>query len=122
LIVNWPKSIAPGSVSEDLVGFSDWLPTVAEIGRAKLPKEVKFDGQSFGSSFRGKNESARDFAFAESKGGRAFVRDQRYKLYANGKFYDISIDQEERKPLAKGEATKSRKRLENAIREIGYGK
>jgi arylsulfatase A len=122
LIANWPMRIAPGSVSEDLVDFSDWLPTIAEIGRAKLSKEVKFDGQSFASSFLGKNESARDFAFAESKGGRAFVRDQRYKLYANGKFYDISIDPEERKPLAKGEATEIRKRLENAIREIGYEK
>ena len=37
LIANWPMSIAPGSVSEDLVDFSDWLPTVAEIGRAELP-------------------------------------------------------------------------------------
>ena len=122
LIANWPMRIAPGSVSEDLVDFSDWLPTIAEIGRAELPKDVKFDGQSFASSFLGKNESARGFAFAESRGGRAFVRDQRYKLYANGKFYDISIDPEERKSLAKGEATEIRQRLENAIREIGYGK
>lgn len=122
LIANWPMSIAPGSVSEDLVDFSDWLPTVAEIGRAELPKEVEFDGQSFASSFLGKNESARTFAFSESKGGQAFVRDQRYKLYANGKFYDVSIDPEERKPLAKGKATETRKRLETAIREIGYGK
>ena len=83
---------------------------------------MKFDGKSFASSFLGKNESARGFAFAESRGGRAFVRDQRYKLYANGKFYDISIDPEERKSLAKGEATEIRQRLENAIREIGYGK
>jgi arylsulfatase A len=122
LIANWPIRIAPGSVSEDLVDFSDWLPTVAEIGRAKLSKEVKFDGKSFAASFLGKNESTRDFAFAESKGGRAFVRDQCYKLYANGKFYDISIDPEERKPLAKGEAVVIRKRLENAIRKIRYGK
>ena len=122
LIANWPIRIAAGSASEDLVDFSDWLPTIAEIGRAKLPKNVKFDGQSFASSFLGKNESARGFAFAESRGGRAFVRDQRYKLYANGKFYDVSIDPEERKPLAKGEATEIRKRLENAIREMGYGK
>ena len=122
LIANWPMTIAPGSESEDLVDFSDWLPTIAEIGQAKLSKDVKFDGKSFASSFLGKNESARGFAFAESRGGRAFVRDQRYKLYANGKFYDVSIDPEERKPLAKGEATEIRQRLENAIREIGYGK
>jgi arylsulfatase A len=114
--------IAPGSVSEDLVDFSDWLPTIAEIGRAELPKDVKFDGQSFASSLLGKKESARTFAFSESKGGRAFVRDQRYKLYTNGKFYDVSIDPEERKSLAKGEATEIRQRLENAIREIRYGK
>jgi arylsulfatase A len=106
----------------DLVDFSDWLPTVAEIGRAELPKEVKLDGQSFASSFLGKNESARSFAFSESKGGQAFVRDQRYKLYANGKLHDVSIDPEERKPLAKRKETETRKRLEAAFRDIGYGK
>lgn len=122
LIANWPGKIPPETTCLDLVDFSDWLPTVAEIGRAKLPKEVKFDGQSFASSFLGKNESARTFAFSESKGGQAFVRDQRYKLYANGKFYDVSIDPEERKPLAKGKVTEARKRLETAFRDIGYGK
>jgi arylsulfatase A len=122
LIVNWPGKIPPETACMDLVDFSDWLPTVAEIGRAELPKEVKLDGQSFASSFLGKNESARGFAFAESKGGRAFVRDQRYKLYANGKFYDVSIDPEERKPLAKGKETETRKRLETAFRDIGHGK
>ena len=122
LIVNWPGKITPETTCLDLVDFSDWLPTVAEIGRAELPKDVKFDGQSFASSFLAKNESARTFAFSESKGGQAFVRDQRYKLYANGKFYDVSIDPEERKPLAKGKVTEARKRLETAFRDIGYGK
>jgi arylsulfatase A len=104
------------------VDFSDWLPTIAEIGRAELPKDVKFDGQSFAASFLGKKKSARTFAFSESKMGQAFVRDQRYKLYSNGKFYDISSDREERKPLGKGKGTETRKRLETAILEIGYGK
>jgi arylsulfatase A len=122
LIVNWPGKIPPETACMDLVDFSDWLPTVAEIGRAELPKEVKFDGKSFVGSFLGKKESTRTFAFSESKGGQAFVRNQRYKLYANGKFYDISIDPEERKPLAKGKVTETRKRLETAFRDIGYGK
>jgi arylsulfatase A len=122
LIVNWPGKIPPETACMDLVDFSDWLPTVAEIGRAELPKEVKFDGKSFVGSFLGKKESTRTFAFSESKGEQAFVRDQRYKLYANGKFYDVSIDPEERKPLAKGKVTEARKRLETAFRDIGYGK
>ena len=122
LIANWPGKIPPETTCLDLVDFSDWLPTVAGIGRAELPKDVKFDGQSFASSFLGKNESARTFVFSESKGGQAFVRDQRYKLYSNGKFYDISSDREERKPLAKGKVTEARKRLETAFRDIGYGK
>ena len=122
LIANWPGKIPPETACEDLVDFSDWLPTVAEIGRAELPKDVEFDGKSFAASFLGKKKSARTFAFSESKGGQAFVRDQRHKLYANGKFYDISSDPEERKPLAKGKATETRKRLETVILEIGYGK
>lgn len=122
LIANWPKTIAPGSVSEDLVDFSDWLPTLAEIGQTELPKELRLDGKSFASSFLGKRETPRNFAFSESKGGKAFVRDQRYKLYTNGKLFDLISDQEERKPLAKNKETEIRKRLENAMREIGYRK
>ena len=46
LIVNCPGTVPAGTVSDDLVDFSDVLPTIADITGAKLP-EVKLDGRSF---------------------------------------------------------------------------
>ena len=122
LIVSWPGKVAPNSVNKSLVDFSDWLPTVAELGGTELPGNVKLDGQSFASSFLGKKGSTRTFAFAESRGNRAFVRDQRHKLYANGKLYDVPADPEEKKPLSKEKYPEIRKRLQTAMDEVGYGK
>ncbi|MFP6887587.1 MAG: sulfatase-like hydrolase/transferase, partial [Opitutales bacterium] len=122
LIVSWPGKVAPSSVTQDLVDFSDWLPTVAELGRAELPAGVKLDGQSFVTSLLGRNESGRTFAFAESRDGQAFVRDQRHKLYANGKLYDLPADPEEKKPLSQDKASEVRKNLQAAMRKLGYMK
>lgn len=120
LLASWPGQVTPGSVTKDLVDFSDWLPTVAELGGAKLPSGVKLDGQSFASSFLGRKGSTRTFAFAESRGGRAFVRDQRHKLYANGKLYDVPADPEEKKPLSKDKSPEVRKKLQTVMRMLGY--
>ena len=47
LIIRWPGRIEPGSVSNDLVDVSDFLPTLAELAGAKLPQGVCLDGKSF---------------------------------------------------------------------------
>ena len=38
LIVNWPGKTPAGKVSPDLVDSSDFVPTFAELGEAKLPE------------------------------------------------------------------------------------
>jgi len=124
LIVNWPGKVPEGSVNHDLVDFSDWLPTLAELGGATLDPDHVIDGKSFASSFLGINEPRREFAFAESRGGQAFVRDQRWKLYANGKFFDLKKDTEEKKAIPGApkdkEARSAKARLSQAFKNLNF--
>ena len=91
LIANWSGQIAAGSVRRELVDFSDWLPTLAEIGGAKV--EHKIDGVSFASTlFGSRPHVSRNFAFSESRSDKAWVRTKRYKLYNTGEFYDVWND------------------------------
>ena len=123
LIANWPDYIKAGSSNDALVDFSDWLPTLAELGVGKV--DHKIDGISFAPAFFGLSGSkwkVRSFAFSESKGGKAWVRTQRYKLYSNGSFYDVSKDAMEKKPIKNvtGSLIKEREALQSAFTQIKY--
>jgi len=121
LIANWPGRIAAGGVADELVDFSDWLATLADIGGADV--DHKIDGVSFAATLLGSRPRAsRDFAFSESSGGKAWVRTQRYKLYSTGDFYDIRQDPMEEKPLknVSGPAARTRKTLKAALSQLKY--
>ena len=53
LIVNCPGIVPSGTVTDDLVDFSDMMPTLAEITAASLP-DVELDGRSFWQQCLGK--------------------------------------------------------------------
>ncbi len=54
LLVSWPKQIAPGSGSDHICAFWDWLPTFAELGGASLPTDAQIDGISMVPLLTGK--------------------------------------------------------------------
>jgi arylsulfatase A-like enzyme len=121
LIANWPGHIAAGSVGDELVDFSDWLPTLAEIGGAKV--DHKIDGGSFASTlFDSRQHVLRKHAFSESRNGKAWVRTKRYKLYNTGEFYDVWNDAMEEKPLKNisGSSAQAHKLLEAALSRLKY--
>ena len=51
MIASWP-GVVPSGKCQDLVDFSDFLPTIVEIAGATLPKDIQFDGQSFAPQLR----------------------------------------------------------------------
>ena len=53
LIVNCPGIVSDGFVSGNLVDFSDFLPTIADIGQAAQPSNMVLDGRSFWPECRG---------------------------------------------------------------------
>ena len=59
LIANWPGTTPAGKVSNDLVDFSDFMPTFAELAGAKLPAGVTIDGRSFAPQIKGKKGNPR---------------------------------------------------------------
>jgi len=123
LIANWPGYIKAGSHDDALVDFSDWLPTLAELGATKVGHKI--DGISFAPKLFGLSGSkwkVRSFAFSESKSGKAWVRTQRYKLYNNGQLYDVQKDGMEKKPIKNvaGSLIKERAALQAAFNKVGY--
>ncbi len=107
LIANCPDLIQAGQVSDDLIDASDILPTLAGLAGAKLPAGVTIDGRSFAPQLLGKKPSSpwRDWCLSQYYDQRV-IRDQRFKLYSSGEFYDLSED-----PLEHHDMTQSGKLL-----------
>lgn len=104
LIARWPGVIPEGKVSQDLVDFSDFLPTLCEAAGARVPDELGVDGRSFLPQLKGEAGNPREWIYCwysrdGSPDAEVWARNQRYKLYATGEFYDVSQDPLERQPV-----------------------
>ncbi|MEI6604598.1 MAG: sulfatase-like hydrolase/transferase [Verrucomicrobiota bacterium] len=88
LIVNWPGVTPAGVVNHDLTDFSDFFPTLAELGGASLPQGVTLDGTSFAPQIRGEKGHPREWVFVE-RNGESYARDARYKLGNDALMYDL---------------------------------
>ena len=93
-----------GGVAEDLVDFSDFLPTVLET--VGLPVPSGLDGRSFLARLKGRRDyQPRSWIYIyynprpERTRPQRFVRDQRFKLYGNGRFFDVANDVQEQQQL-----------------------
>lgn len=119
MIANWPGTIKAGQVVDDLVDFSDFLPTFVDLAGADLPDERKIDGRSFAGRLRRQEPSPRTWAYAESKAlpkpggvepdgedsGLRWVRNVRWKLYSDGRLYDMQLDDGERAAISQSADT-----------------
>jgi len=105
LIVQWPDKIPASQISSDLVDFSDVLPTICEAAGIDVPESLDIDGRSFLSQIRGEKGNRRDWVYnwyareGQVEEARVFARNQRYKLYSSGEFYDVPADYLEKNPL-----------------------
>ena len=94
LIANWPGVIGADQETEDLVDLSDYLPTFAEIAGAPLPEDAVLDGRSFAGRLLRNEPAPREWAYAELRGKR-FAKNREFKLYGDGRFFDLRTDPEE---------------------------
>ncbi len=119
LIASWPARGAKGRVCDDLIDFTDVLPTLAAAGGAALPAGVTLDGRSFLPQVRGEAGSPRPWVFGHYEPRHAgfegvkvrYAHDRRHKLYHDGRFYDFAADPLERTPLAADAAPEARRAL-----------
>jgi arylsulfatase A len=130
LVVYQPGTVGAGQVNSSLIDFSDFLPTTLEAVGVDPPKNI--DGQSFLWQLRGKAGEPREWIHIfyhprfEKGMSLAFVRTQRYKLYRDGRFFDVLNDVKEESPLAmrglSRQAMDVKTRLDAAIKTIpAYG-
>lgn len=125
LIVSWPNVIKKGRETNDLVDFSDILPTLAEIAGAKLPDDRQLDGRSFLPQLRGEKGNPRDFVFCwYSRNGyrddsvQRFARTQTYKLYHDGRFFDVPADILEENGLSPDEIDTEAQETRSALQKV----
>jgi arylsulfatase A len=119
--ISWPGVIKKGRVVQDIIDFSDFLPTICEAAGAKIPADLTIDGQSFLSQLKGEAGSPRDSIYmwysrnGAVKAARAFARNQQYKLYESGKFYDVPNDRDEKKPLEDAELSAEQRQVKAVL-------
>ncbi|MDA0194414.1 MAG: sulfatase-like hydrolase/transferase [Bacteroidetes bacterium] len=109
LIVNWKGKIQSGLVTQEMISPSDFIPTIFEaIGRT-MPSDFYTDGQSFMKVLDGNKNVMKDWVYIDhdSRPGwdkenfpkSVFVKGTRYKLYDDGRFFDVENDKLEENPL-----------------------
>jgi arylsulfatase A len=125
-IAMWPGVVPAGKVCGDLVDFSDFVPTFAELTGTSPLDGMILDGQSILPQLRGKKGKPRKWIFCHydpkwlgRKEAVRFVRDKRWKLYDNGDLFDVPADTLEKNPNPPGpEAALARKRLQAVLNSI----
>ena len=75
-LVRWPGQIAPGTVTDRVTGFEDWLPTLLDLIGAPAAIPPGLDGISFAPTLLGQAQPPRPFLYRESPGygGQQSVR------------------------------------------------
>ncbi len=103
-VASWPGTIQAGSVSDELVDFSDLFPTFLDAAGIS-EQGLNLDGVSLMPTFTGEGERKKDYIYCwyERNGVREkasqHVRDREFKLYADDFFYDLRSDPWEEAPL-----------------------
>jgi arylsulfatase A len=91
LVASWKGVTPEDSRCDDLIDFSDFLPTLVELADAKLPSEQTIDGRSFAPQLKGEHGLPRDWVYVEFE-RKWFVRDKHWKLHHDGRFFDMQRD------------------------------
>lgn len=123
LIANWKGVIPEGEVCSDLVDFSDFLPTLCEAAGFPVPEELNIDGRSFLPQLKGRTGNPREWIYCwysragKDSDAKVFIRNQRYKLYRNGNFYDIDNDVLEKAPLQEDDLSDETRRIEAMLQK-----
>jgi hypothetical protein len=106
---------------DDLVDFSDFFATFAELAGAKMPEGVTFDSHSFAPQLRGERGTPREWVFVQL-GAEWYAREPGFKLMNNGELFDMSDAPFAQKAVpaesASADAKAARVRLQTVLDEL----
>jgi len=121
LIARWPGTAPAGTVNTDLVDFSDFLPTLAELAGGVLPTDRPLDGTSFAAQLHGERGTPREWIYTEHK-DEAWARTHDWKRYLDGRLIHMTQDPLEESPVPPEEDTPisaaARARLAEVLAEL----
>lgn len=132
MIANWSGTIKPGQVVDDLVDFSDFLPTFMDLAGQPVPEDLPLDGVSFANRLRGTSASQRSFAYCEEavlpkpggvepdgeSSGLRWVRTQDWKLYSDGRLIHMAEDPLEQYPVTSAEDEARQSEIRIQLRKV----
>jgi len=124
-VVYAPGYLKPTGASDELVDFTDVVPTCVELAGGELPEGDTFDGHSFAPLILGKSFKGREWIFSQWYGCR-WLRTKRWLIDGRGKFYDCGDNRNEWVTGAYKDVTKSkdanivatRKQLEKILKKL----
>ena len=122
----WPTRVPAGSACDEVATTLDLLPTFGALAGAKVPNDRIIDGKDVSDLLLGKPgaKSPRETFFYYQRTNLRAVRSGRWKLFADGKLYDLSADiSESRNVAAKHPDVVKRlwKHLQDAREDLGDG-
>ncbi len=121
LLASWPGTIKAGTLNTDLIDFTDFMPTLADLAMTKVPQDRVIDGQSFMAALTGKNPKPRQWVYTWW-GGKEWLRNKDWKLYADGRLYHMKADATEQHPIKEGagdaDAKAARKKLARLMTDL----
>lgn len=125
MIVQWKGKTEEGLVSDAMVAPSDFMPSLFEAIQRPMPESVFTDGESFIADLTKPDSSRRNWVLIdhnprpgwdkENLIPRRFVKGRRYKLYDDGRFYDVEQD-----PLEKAILSPKTKEQQHAYQQYEH--
>jgi len=116
LIANWEGVTPKGKTNDDLIDFSDFMPTFAELTGTKMPEDKEIDGHSFAPQIVGEKANPRNWIYQEWE-GKAWIRNQDWKLYNDGRLINMKNDPLEKHPVLSKNDTEKSKKIRNYFRK-----
>lgn len=127
LIARWPGTIEPG-VNDDLIDSTDFGPTIVQAAGRNPSSLGEIDGQSFYPQLLGREGDPREWIFChfDPRPGwdkdrfrlLRFARDKRYKLYDDGRLYDVPADRLEQRPIEPSEDTAASRAARQKLQRV----
>jgi arylsulfatase A-like enzyme len=106
LVAYWKGHTPNGVVLDDLIDFTDFYKTLADAAGVKMRSDDPIDGRSFHAQLKGEKGNPRQWALnhynpywgRKFKVGQ-FARDKTFKLYDDGRLYNVPADLQEKETI-----------------------
>jgi len=105
MVASWKNNDTGNIICEDLIDFTDFLPTLLNAAGVKYYNIPHKDGRSFLPQIKGEKGNPREWIFCDynPKWGRfmknRYAQTKEWKLYDDGRFYDMKKDLLEQNPI-----------------------